>query len=324
MEQSCPHRIHIFLPFVLKKKITVIHFHWFEPLFMRKALLPTVYKAFMICLQLLLLKIFKIHFVWTAHNLKNHENRYPRLYFLLAWLMVRRSDAIIAHCHAAKSQIIEKFKLQKSDKIHVIDHGNFIDYYINKISRKQARKMLSLPEETVLFLFLGQTRPYKGVIELIESYEKIAQANTHLLIVGKARNLDFAKQITEKAQKVPSITFIAEHVPDETIQVYMNACDAVVFPYRDILTSGAVILAMSFGKACIAPAIGCIAEILDKKGAFIYEQGNPQNLTNVLHNALRQKDDLSVMGEHNLSKAHQLDWRSIARKTFNVYSNCLQ
>jgi len=58
----------------------------------------------------------------------------------------------------------------------------------------------------------------------------------------------------------------------------MNACDVVVFPYQEILTSGAVILAMSFGRACVAPRLGCIQDVLDDKGAFIYEPSNKAGL----------------------------------------------
>ncbi|WP_242482112.1 glycosyltransferase, partial [Trichormus variabilis] len=69
--------------------------------------------------------------------------------------------------------------------------------------------------------------------------------------------------LLQKIDNEPNIKFIPGFVPSEKLQIYLNACDVVVFPYRDILTSGAVMLAMSFGRACIAPRKGCIAEVLD-------------------------------------------------------------
>ena len=54
----------------------------------------------------------------------------------------------------------------------------------------------------------------------------------------------------------------------------MNASDVVVLPFRDILTSDSAILAMSFGKPVITPAIGCTLDILKDSRNFPY---NPSN-----------------------------------------------
>ncbi len=48
----------------------------------------------------------------------------------------------------------------------------------------------------------------------------------------------------------------------------MNASDIVAFPYLEGMTSGALIMAMGFGKPCIASRIGCIDQTTDSQGAF--------------------------------------------------------
>ena len=47
------------------------------------------------------------------------------------------------------------------------------------------------------------------------------------------------------------------YIPDAELQVWLRAADVVVLPFRDILTSGSAILALSFGRAVVAPALGC-------------------------------------------------------------------
>jgi glycosyltransferase involved in cell wall biosynthesis len=102
----------------------------------------------------------------------------------------------------------------------------------------------------------------------------------------------------------------------------MNACDVVVLPYRDIFTSGSVFLAMSFGRACIAPHKGCIGEVLDDSGAFLYD--SDEGLLQVLHYAIEKKADLPRMGKHNLQLAEQLlSWSNLAKMTLDVYQQCL-
>jgi glycosyltransferase involved in cell wall biosynthesis len=88
-----------------------------------------------------------------------------------------------------------------------------------------------------------------------------------LLIVGKPLNQKIAKEINSVVDN--RITTVLEFIPDDDIQIYMNAADVVILPYTDILTSGAAILAMSFGKPVIAPAVKCITETIDDKGGFV-------------------------------------------------------
>jgi len=54
------------------------------------------------------------------------------------------------------------------------------------------------------------------------------------------------------------IKVFLDFIPDNDIQIYMNAADIIVLPYLDILNSGVAILAMSFGKPVIAPRTGSI------------------------------------------------------------------
>jgi glycosyltransferase involved in cell wall biosynthesis len=98
----------------------------------------------------------------------------------------------------------------------------------------------------------------------------------------------------------------------------------VVFPYRDILTSGAVILAMSFGRACIAPAIGCIVDVLDEHGAILYDPDRPDGLRQALASAMTDGQRLQEMGAYNLQRARVWSWDGIAQQTAEVYREALR
>jgi glycosyltransferase involved in cell wall biosynthesis len=108
-------------------------------------------------------------------------------------------------------------------------------------------------------------------------------------------------------------------IPDDDIQAYMNAADIVVLPYKNLLTSGAAMLAMSFGKPIIAPNVKCIADTLDNEGSFLYS--NENSLSGALQNVL-EKDRIALqnMGIHNLRLAEQFGWDEIAKKTYGVYN----
>jgi beta-1,4-mannosyltransferase len=92
----------------------------------------------------------------------------------------------------------------------------------------------------------------------------------------------------------------------------------MVYPYRDILTSGAVLLGMSFGRACVAPKIGCIAETLDDAGGILYAPG-ASALLNAMGQAYARREELETMGQHNLEKARLWSWDRVAAQTLDAY-----
>jgi glycosyltransferase involved in cell wall biosynthesis len=108
-----------------------------------------------------------------------------------------------------------------------------------------------------------------------------------------------------------------QYVPENEIQVYMNAADVAVFPFTDILTSGSVLLAMSFGKAIVVPRLGCITETLDIQGGFLYNPDDLDGLSMALQKIVLS--DLNAMGQHNQITAEYFDWGKIANLTLDIY-----
>jgi glycosyltransferase involved in cell wall biosynthesis len=269
------------------------------------------------------LKLLRKKLVWTIHNLKNHENRYIRLEVFCSKLIAYFADILIVHCHNAKIDVARLFNIGNLDKIKVIPHGNLSGFYKNSISMIDARRALNLSSQNFVFLCLGRIRGYKGFAGLIDSFNKLADKSFELIIAGMPRHQDLVKDIEEKASLVGNIRVIPEFIPDDKIEVYMNAADVMVLPYADVLTSGAAILGMSFGKAIIAPRLGCIPELLDGPGKFLYDRDDKDGLYNAMSEALTARSSLQEMGLNNLQVVQDFDWDSIARRTYDVYDWCI-
>jgi glycosyltransferase involved in cell wall biosynthesis len=112
-------------------------------------------------------------------------------------------------------------------------------------------------------------------------------------------------------------------IPDDEIQIYMNACDIIVTPYRDVLTSGQVILAMSFNKPIIAPKLGCIIDVLDEKGSILYNPNINDSLIQALEKSLDKKANLVKMGNYNFNLVKKFEWNRLAIKTIKIYQKLL-
>ena len=302
----------------LKQKPDLIHLHWIAPFWLDRNPLRSRLSALRFLAEVQLVKRRGIKLVWTIHNLQDHERTNPCLEHAVNRQLCRLVDRVIVHCAAAEATVLQTYRLSAAfhRKIAIIQHGNFIGVYENKISQTTVRKRLHLPLNATVFLYFGQIRPYKGVPSLIRAFRQIGIDDAHLLIVGQPANAAMAASLHDVCGNHPRVHLHLKFIPDAEIQQFMNAADIVVLPFRDISTSSTVILGMSFGKAIITPSIGCLPETLDVQGCHFYDP-----TANELAQTLQQMVgiDWRRMGEHNLEMARRMNWNDIGRQTAELY-----
>jgi glycosyltransferase involved in cell wall biosynthesis len=82
----------------------------------------------------------------------------------------------------------------------------------------------------------------------------------------------------------------------------------VLLSYRDILTSGSLFQAFSFGAPVIAPSLGSIpAYVVDGWNGFLYE--SPEELGKILNDFKKlSKLKVSTMGENGLTSIKSISW----------------
>lgn len=309
----------ILRPVIKFWKPDILHVHWPRPYLKTDSRFMAIIKSTYFICQLFLLKALGIKIVWTVHNITDHEGKFKKLNTLFYRILARSCDKLIIHCPSIKTEIK---KLYKDARATVIPHGNYIYQYKNTITDSEARTVLNLNMDDTIFLYFGQVRPYKGISELITTFKILNCRQTKLLIVGKPLDNKIKSDIKNSCKDNRNIIDILEYIPDDDIQLYMNAADIVVLPYKDVLTSGAAILAMSFGKPIIAPSIGCITDTLDNKGSFLY---TGDNLSEAMRSVLRiDRETLLDMGKHNLKLVEKFGWSIVAKKTYDTYQECIE
>jgi glycosyltransferase involved in cell wall biosynthesis len=180
--------------------------------------------------------------------------------------------------------------------------------------------MLNIPADAPAFLFFGQVRPYKGVENLIEAFSTLQGAQLRLVIAGEPKPQALERSLSAQAKTDSRITTHFGFVPDDQIPVYLNACDLVVLPYLDSLTSGAAVLAMSYGRAVCAPQLGCLKE-LPPETAILYDSRQPDGLQSALEKALSAP--LAEMGRAANAYISQFPWSLTAAPIVSVYQQAV-
>lgn len=296
----------------------VVHLHWLHPYLVGRGPVTTLLKGGRFIAELLVLRLLGVTLVWTVHNRLEHDRRAPRTEAALKHAVLWLVGAGVIHCGAAEAAIARTYRLTRRQraKLHVVPHGHYVDWYPGDHARATARRALGLPDHATVFLYFGRIQPYKNLPALIEAFRSLSADTARLLLVGAPRDEAIAERLIEASGDDERIRRVFEYVPEDAVGQYVAAADAVVLPYRDVLTSGSAVLAASFKRAIVAPRRGCIADRFDDGTGLIYDPVD-DSLGAALERALAV--DLDRIGRGNFERVCEPDWPTIARLTGAVY-----
>ena len=295
-----------------KNTVKFIHFHWLFGIYDPGNNGLELNKAKNFLSRVIIAKLLGYKIIWTIHNFVSHEPSHIRLEILLRKSVAKLANYVIVHCNYAKDLVSKAWHVP-TEKIHVIPHGSYIGYYKNDVSRKEARVKLNLPQSDFVFLFFGMVRNYKGLKQLLSSFGEISTINpsARLIIAGKPLNA----QIKEELENIcgERISLFLQYIPDDEVQFFFNAADAVVLPYQNILTSGSALLALSFGRPLIVPNMGCIPELITQNNGFTYH--HERELSESMLRALRKGTD-EGFEQSCIDSVKHLDWSLLVKTSY--------
>ncbi|OUS23902.1 hypothetical protein A9Q98_14310 [Thalassotalea sp. 42_200_T64] len=290
------------------EKFDSVHLHW--PSFFyatKKGMLSEIIAFIRFCLFLLYIKIRCRSLYWTAHNLYPHNpSSTPFLDKIARWLVILLCSKVFVHRETAAKTLIKEFPRVKS-KLKIIEHGSWVDYYPKTITREKARSYFNISEDQTVYLFIGLCSKYKNVHLLTEAFEYLPN-NSMLLIAGKFQDQDYYKKVIASLDKITEKKFHIEatFIPDEELQNYLLACDVVVLPYEESLTSGAAVLALGFGRPVIAPKLGYLTDIISDDCGILYHPNEIKELVSAMEKfPTRKYSECKI-----LENAHSLTWDS--------------
>ncbi len=306
-----PRLIHLW-----RGQVDVLHIHWLELLYTSPRLRRRLRLMGSVLSALLMARVERLGITCTMHNVSPHETSFAGMDRLAYRVLLKLAGAVHVHDEEAAQGLAEHFGRRSG--VFVIPHGSYIGAYPNACTRKEAHERLGLDREGFVYLFLGQVRRYKGIEELIRAYREVDPKDAWLLIAGNVHDEGYANALRDLANR-PGIRTWFEYVPDAEVQYYMNASDVCVLPYRDVTTSGAAVLAFSFGKPIVAPALGGFRRLAADGRGITYEPLAEGALSASLIEARAM--DLAGASQAALSWAQAHEWRSLAPSFAELYAS---
>ena len=302
----------------IRAEAKILHFDWLHRFYIGRNQWRSVAKRMLFFMQLALVGDRKL--VWTVHNLGTHG--VEEAADGPARFLVRRSAALISLHKEGVSAIRERWPEAHQKPVVVIPHGHYADWYRSWGDREGVREQLGLHPDARCALFFGGIKRYKGLDQLILAFRDVGGRHDRLIIAGRARDKTFVKELSRLQGDDPRILMRLEEVPREEVAGLFAAADFTVLPFKEIFNSGSIILALSMGRAVVAPRLGAIPEIVPESALFVYdggEKGLREALSKALHcdnlqrrgNVARQK----VLRDH--------DWTIVGERLVALYRSIL-
>jgi glycosyltransferase involved in cell wall biosynthesis len=163
-----------------------------------------------------------------------------------------------------------------------------------EVNIKKLKQDLGFDDDSLVLLFFGYVRKYKGLDILIEAFPKILSAipNAKLLIVGEFYdNPSEYFELIRKLKIGDKVKVINQFVPNEEVGKYYQAADLVMLPYRSATQSGILNVAYGFYKPVIVTDVGGLAEFVDEgRTGFVVKPNSPDAIAEGVQKFLSIKD----------------------------------
>ena len=256
--------------------------------------------------------------VVTLHG--EDVTKYSKMLFLksISRFVLARCDKIICVSKSLKNEVY-KTNLSKRN-IEIIPSGYNVGRF-KPLDMKKCRRILNLPENKKIVLFVGHLIKRKGVEYLIRAIKILSEKNNGLLcfIIGKGVLEENLKQIVSELQLNNRVIFAGKKKPHE-IPIWMNACDVLVLPSLNEGLPNVVSEALACGKPVVATNVAGTPEILNNDVGYLVNPKDEEDLAKKISKALNKKFNKEKL----LKRANEFSVISSVKKLAKIYKECLK
>ncbi len=202
------------------------------------------------------------------------------------------------------------------EKILVAPDGADISRFDIPLSKQEARKQLTLPQDKKIILYKGSLTPWKGAGTLAGAAEYSKTLDTQFVFIGgsPADVEGFKKEFGH----IKNISILGNRPRKET-PVYQKAADILVIPnsakedISKLYTSPMKLFGyMAGGVPIIASDLPSIKEILGEQDAYFFRPDDAESLGKVIDNVFSNITEAKVKATRSLLKVREYSWEKRA------------
>lgn len=300
----------------LRTPADLVHFHWPDGDINRTSLGKSLQRMLLMIAMVCLFKLRGTKILWTVHNTAPHDARRPQLSNTFMQWFARRCDGFIFMSEANRAAFYQHYNPSPHSHYAIIPHGHYRSCYPPPIDSLSAKTRLGLDPTKKVLLFIGMIKPYKNIDGLMQAFNQIALDDYQLVVAGTADTAPPELRSALETLKNNSTQLFLRFIPDDELAIFMSAADTVILPYKSILNSGALLLALSYNRPVIAPHMGAVAELQKKLGRqWIYGYASDLTPTSLTHALL----SLEHCNRPAQCPLENYNWDKLAAQTLDFY-----
>ena len=286
-------------------------------------------------LLMLYYKMLRKRVALTAHNVNQarRDSRDTWLNRITLRIQYHLADHIFVHTQKMKDELLQDFGVT-DQLVTVIRHPINNAFPDTGLKPSEAKRRLGLCESHKTILSFGKIKPYKGIEYLLSAFRVLVRTDGQyrLIIAGEVQKgndeyLNSLLRVMQSEIEKGQVVIHARFIPDEDIEVYLKAADALVLPYKDIFQSGVLFLGYSFGLPVIVTDVGSFREeVVEGKTGYLCRPGDPTDLARAIETYFASDlyRDLGATRQRikKYADAHH-SWHAVADLTRRAYEGIL-
>lgn len=205
--------------------------------------------------------------------------------------------------------------------IVVMENG--VDFPRGRADRDDAaelRRFYNIPDETVLFLFVGRLLWYKGLRPVFDALKTLADKGLdfRMMIVGDGINRSEMEDYTQELGIADKCIFTGAVSDREELRVHYTAGELFLFA-SEYDTNGIVVReAAACGVAPLLIRGSCAAEGFTDGRNAIFTDANSDAIARNLEFAISHRDEIRLFGEHAMNEVY-LSWSDAVKRAYDRY-----
>jgi len=190
------------------------------------------------------------------------------------------------------------------------------------LSKKEARKILGLPTDTKIILFVGALCRRKGVHVLISAAKEVVRKFTKCLFILVGCETEETPDLKEliRNKGLDEYIKLAGYVSEFRKKLYYRAADLFVLPSLSEGFGIVILEAAANGLPLVVSNLAVFkATVKNGFNGLISKKNDAKDLANKLLFLLENDHIREVLGRNALATVTEFSWKRVAEETLRVY-----
>jgi len=235
---------------------------------------------------------------------------------LINCILFRNVNRLIPVANGVKEDVLRNNRFVRDEKLFVLENSIDYEHFADvSISRTDAKQMLGMPADALVFGTIGRLVPTKGLSYLIAAFSKVKtqMPQARLVLVGDGPCKAELQMQAADALCGDSAHFLGHRA---NVEQLLKGMDVFILASVAEGMPRVLLEAMAAGVPCVATQVGGIPEVINGEAVgFLVPPGDPEALAEMMLRVAKMPgEDLAEVVEKARDRVRRTYSHDVVRK----------